>query len=346
MLLKKWLRPSRDAHGRKGKGDVAGIEAAATEAGRQGKLRITFFGGKGGVGKTTCSSAYALALAQAGYRTLLVSTDPAHSVGDLLQVALKEKEQFVRENLYVTEIDPEAAAERYMQEVKTNVRGLVAPNLWKEVERQMHIAAASPGADEAALFDEMVATMQRAQTAYDHLVFDTAPTGHTLRLLSLPELMGVWIEGMIARREKTQEMHRMLHNVVGTTDEPRDQVYDILQRRKNRFAAARTLLLDDSVTSFYFVLNPERLPIVETAKAVDALTAHDIPIGGFVVNRVLPPDADGNFLQERREQEQQYLRDIAERFAAWDRLYIPLKSHDIRGLSGLATIAPLFREMA
>src|SRR5690606_6724812 len=104
----------------------------------------------------TCSAAFALALAEKGYRTLLVSTDPAHSTGDLLEVTGGEQPVNVKENLWLKEIDAEAASDRYIREVKQQLQGLTAPGLWKEVERQMDFAAASPGAEEAAQFDEMV----------------------------------------------------------------------------------------------------------------------------------------------------------------------------------------------
>lgn len=301
---------------------------------------IAFFGGKGGVGKTTCSASYAFALANRGYKTLLVSTDPAHSVGDLLEVKAGPAAVEVTERLWVREIEPEEASRRYMNEVKENMRGLAAPSLWKEVERQMDVAAASPGADEAALFDDMVSVILAAESEYDRIVFDTAPTGHTLRLLSLPELMSVWVEGMLARRAKTKELHRMWYNVAGVSEakEPRDQVYELLQRRKNRFAAARKRLLDPQVTSFYFVLNPERLSILESAKAMALLQKYGVSIGGIIVNRVLPADVDGTFLARRREQETGYLQDIAERFSDRQQLRIPLQAEDIRGLDGVAEI--------
>jgi arsenite-transporting ATPase len=307
--------------------------------------RIAFFGGKGGVGKTTCSAAYALSLAEKGQRTLLVSTDPAHSLGDLLNVRIGDESLKVGDFLYVREIDPERASRRYLEEVKENMRELAAPRLWKEVERQMDFAAASPGADEAALFDEMVSVILEAEGAYDRIVFDTAPTGHTLRLLSLPELMGVWIEGMLARRRKTRDLQRMLHNASGLADDdqPEDRVYALLQRRKNRFASARERLLDPAYTSFYFVVNPERLSILEAFNARKMLNKYGIPVGGVVVNRVIPQQADGAFLAQRRKQEKLHLKEVEERFGDLPLLYIPLEPEDIQGIAGVRTISERFR---
>lgn len=307
--------------------------------------RIAFFGGKGGVGKTTCSAAYALSLAERGLRTLLVSTDPAHSLGDLLGVRVGDETLQVEGGLCVREIDPEGAVHRYLAEVKDNLRGLAAPRLWKEVERQMDFASASPGADEAALFDEIVSVILEAENTYDRIVFDTAPTGHTLRLLSLPELMGVWIEGMLARRRKTREWQRMLHNASGLADDdqPEDRVYTLLQRRKNRFAYARERLLNPSYTSFYFVVNPERLSILEAFKAREMLNKYGVSVGGTVVNRILPAEADGAFLAQRREQEKRYLQEVEKRFGDLPAVHIPLEPEDIQGIDGIRRIAERFQ---
>ncbi|OYD07268.1 hypothetical protein CHM34_12870 [Paludifilum halophilum] len=306
---------------------------------QRGKERVAFFGGKGGVGKTTCSASYAAALAQEGWRTLLVSTDPAHSVGDLLEVRAGARAVKAADGLWIREIDPEESSRRYMEEVKGNLQGMAAPGMWREVERQMDFAAASPGADEAALFEEMVSILLSAESEYDRIVFDTAPTGHTLRLMSLPELMGVWVDGMLTRRKKTRELHRMLQNVSEVEEEPQDRVYQILERRKNRFATARERLLDPEVTSFYFVLNPERLSILESAKAMDLLNKYGVSVGGLIINRVLPKEADGSFLARRREQEQGYLKEIEERFRELPQTRIPMKPEDIRGLEGIRDLA-------
>ena len=225
-----------------------------------GSLKITFFGGKGGVGKTTCSAVYAFYLAEQGVRTLLVSTDRAHSLVDLLSV---RNPNHAFEHLSVVELESEKAMKRYMKEVKENLEKWTAPEMRKEVERQIDFAMSSPGADEAALFEEFTAILLNADEKYDHIVFDTAPTGHTLRLLSLPELMEAWVDGLLAQRKKSQDMQRMFHHIAGAEEDERvDEVYHLLYKRKTRYLKVKQHLLDADRTSFYFVLNPERLPIV------------------------------------------------------------------------------------
>ena len=179
----------------------------------------------------------------------------------------------------------------------------------------MEIAYTSPGAEEAAIFDKFVELMDERGRAYDAIVFDTAPTGHTLRLLSLPEILGGWIENLIAKRRKAMEMFGM----AGRFDKEmrrraeEDPVVDALVRRRDRFERSRRYLTDPGSSAFYFVLNAEKMPILETARAVEMLMKFGIGVGGVVVNRVIPEDA-GEFFRERLAAQKGYLEDIGERF--------------------------------
>jgi arsenite-transporting ATPase len=195
-----------------------------------------------------------------------------------------------------------------------------------EVHRQLDTAKASPGADEAALFDKLISIILEESEDYEHLVFDTAPTGHTIRLLTLPELMGVWIEGLLQKRRKTNENYTQLLNDGEPVEDP---IYDVLFERKNRFGRAREILLDHGKTAFIFVLNPEKLPMMETKKAIDLLDQYHLHVRTIVVNKVLPREADGVFLEKRRMHEQQYIQQIKDIFAEKKLIYVPLLSHDI-----------------
>src|SRR5262245_60728822 len=151
--------------------------------------RVLFFGGKGGVGKTTCASAMALAASQAGRRVLLVSTDPAHSTSDLFERPIGPEPISLLPNLSGLEIDGGFESTRYVTRVKEQIAGLFGPHILKEASRQIDLAASMPGAEEVALFDRMGELIRGEDTRYDLIIFDTAPTGHTLRLIQMPELM-------------------------------------------------------------------------------------------------------------------------------------------------------------
>ena len=305
---------------------------------------ILFFGGKGGVGKTTMAAAAALDLAARGYRTLLVSTDPAHSTADVLQAELGDRPRLVAEGCWAMEVDPEREADRYIDAVKSRVESAAPPRLLGEVYRQIDIARVSPGAVESALFDRFTRILEDEGEDYDRIVFDTAPTGQTLRLLSLPELMTTWIGGLIKRRRKVGALAQMWKNVAGTeaADLEQDPLLRALEERRDRFQRARRILTDPARTAFVFVVIPERLPIWETEKAVETLSKHRVPVGAIVVNQVLPVrDGDATedpFLAARRERQAGYLARIFEKLGDWPVLRVDLQDSDPVGVDALRRI--------
>lgn len=306
------------------------------------KRQILFFGGKGGVGKTTMASAFALLSADGGARTLLVSTDPAHSTSDIFEQQLGNEPQVVVDNLWALEIDPEQEVDSYIAEVKARVADSTPPRLHAEVERQIDIARISPGAEESALFDRFARILEQDGDSYDRIVFDTAPTGHTLRLLSLPETMTAWITGLIAHRKKVNVLGRMWRNVAGASagshGDQADPVLQALDERKKRFEKARQIVTDAGRAGFAFVVVPERLPILETHKAVRALDKYGIPVGGVFVNRVLPEYAEGAFVERRREREASYLDEVRSKFAAHALHFVPLAEGDVIGVPALRNL--------
>lgn len=316
---------------------ASAVEPRLSEAG-SGERRLTFFGGKGGVGKTTLAVAYATLLAERDERTLLVSTDPAHSTGDLLGAKLSGEPTRVGEKLWAVEVDAAADAAEYVERIKSDARGSVSPEVLPTVDRHLELAKSSPGTEESALFDRFVDLISLCPTEYDRIVFDTAPTGHTLRLLTLPALLSAWVEGVVRQREKVAGMERMLRNIAGDESGDEDPVLARLRERRERFHHARHRLLED--TTFYLVLIPERLPIEETARSLSTLTENGIEVGALLVNRVLPESADeGEFMHARLAQQREYLAEIESRFA--DRLTVRVEqdARDISDRDQLRTIA-------
>ncbi|MDN3448968.1 ArsA family ATPase [Planococcus sp. APC 3906] len=302
---------------------------------------IIFVGGKGGVGKSTSAAAIAWKSAKEGHKTLLVSTDPAHNVGDIFNREIGGKTIEIADNLFALEIDPEIETDNYIKGVKANIKGTVHTSMMEEVNRQLDTAKASPGADEAALFDKLIHIILEERKNFDKLVFDTAPTGHTIRLLTLPELMGVWIEGLLEKRRKTNENYTALLN----DGQPReDPIYEVLRERQERFSKARDILLNEKETGFIFVLNPERLPILETKKALELLHKYHLHVKTLIINKVLPEEADGEFLMERKKHEQKYLELIKETFPKQELIFIPLFSQDIISMEQLELFSAQFTE--
>jgi arsenite/tail-anchored protein-transporting ATPase len=328
--------------------------AAAREWLTPGRRRVLFVGGKGGVGKTTVAAALALRLADAGERCLLVSTDPAHSLGDLFDRSIGDTETELASSLWGMEIDPDAQVSAHLAAVKQRMRELVGPELYPEIDRQMDLARLSPGAVEAAMLERIADLVIAAPDRFDRILFDTAPTGHTLRLLALPEIMAAWTDGLLRRRDRADAWAPALKRLArdpGPGDDlafldPADdgedrrtsRIREVLLERRRKFYQMRRILMDGQQSGFVLVLIPEKLPILESAKAAEALERAGVPVLGVVVNRVLPASPLGDFLEQRREQEGEYLRRIGETFASYPRVQVPLMSRDVAGFRSLRAL--------
>ena len=310
------------------------------------KRQFVFFGGKGGTGKTTCAAAYAYALSRLGIKTLVVSTDPAHSLADAFNRPIGLDVIPVAENLWRIEIDAEEEAKKYMKAIQDKMLHIVSAVIVEEIKRQIEIAYMSPGAEEAAIFDKFIELMESIGNPYDVIVFDTAPTGHTLRLITLPEILGIWIEHLIEKRANAMELMKVAAKYDKDLQEKikEDPIIDTLQARRDKFALARKILTDKKNTAFYFVLNAEKLPIIETKRAIEILQKHDIGIGGVIVNKVIPEEA-GPFFEKRRVDQEQYLKQIDEMFGGFGVARIPLLDSDIKGIEQLSEIAPLILKL-
>ncbi|SFQ29940.1 ArsA family ATPase [Salibacterium halotolerans] len=297
---------------------------------------IVFFGGKGGVGKSTSASAFALSAAEQGKNTLLVSTDPAHNLGDLFDTSIGDEALRLSPRLWGLEISSGQEAKRYINEVKDNLKGLVKSHMAEEVNRQIDMAALSPGAEEAALFDRMVKIVLEESREYDLIVFDTAPTGHTVRLLTLPELMESWVEGMLERRQAVNENYSQWLHDGEPVDDP---IYRTLMERKDRFSQARHTLLDQKKTGYVYVLTPEKLPIAETERALELLEHAKLEVGTLIVNKCIPETEEtGYFFTSRQKQEEVYKEQIEEKFSQKRRIYLPLLEEDISSRRALEAL--------
>jgi arsenite-transporting ATPase len=300
--------------------------------------QVVFFGGKGGVGKTTCSAAFALAASRKGRRVLLVSTDPAHSTSDIFERKIGPAERQLYPNLSAIEIDSEAEAARYIADVKRDIRKMFSPNVLQQANRQIDMAAASPGLLEVALLDRIIDLIVDRERDFDLIVFDTAPTGHTLQLLRMPDAMNAWIQALVKHRRAVVEIDR------GSDQTPEqaaaaDPVLGALERRRARVGRLRTTILDRGMTSFAFVTIPERLAIEETARAAEQLAETGVDVGALIVNRILPEGLAGEFYQSRKAQEDLYLAEIDRRFKRLSRVRVQQLPRDVYGLTPLEQIA-------
>ena len=305
--------------------------------------RLTFFGGKGGVGKTTCAASFALLLCERGHRTLVVSTDAAHSLGDIFRQRIGHRPRRLRENLWGLEIDPERESRRYMQRVRDQLGASFSSVIVDEIRRQIDAAYLSPGAEETAIFDKFIDLMEEERGEFDRIVFDTAPTGHTLRLLTLPELLGAWIDRLIEKRRRALSL---LSRTPDSSKPPpqSDPILKLLRARKERFAFARECLLDRQMTAFVFVMEAERLSIAETRRAADLLRKHGIAVAGVVVNRIMP-DSPDPFHRKRRKLQQERMETIRHEFGDQFLGALPLLEREVDDEESLQAIANALKEL-
>jgi len=307
--------------------------------------KIVFFGGKGGVGKTTCSAAFAVACANKGQRTLIVSTDPAHSTSDIFERKIGDSITNIMPNLDALEISGEKESKQYMDRVRLSLGQVVSPVIIDQIKKQIDATSISPGTEEAALFDKMIEIITDKMGEYDRIVFDTAPTGHTVRLLTLPELLSAWIETLMQKRCKSIALMSMADNQGNPSKEEleQDEVIKILRKRHEKIKRAKEIMNDKGLLSFIFVINAEKLPIDETIKAISTLEKFNIRIEGIIVNKILPEGSSDAFWRQKKEQEAIYLTLIDDTFKGKSIFRLPMLQNDMKA-DNIGKMADVFNE--
>ena len=300
--------------------------------------KFVFFSGKGGVGKTTVASAYAAKCADEGIDTLVVSTDPAHSTSDVFDQDFTDEPARVeeRERLWAMELDPDEEVQQHLQGIKRTISEQVSPAIVNEIDRQIELAHQTPGAYEAALFDRFIDVMENSEE-YDRVVFDTSPTGGTLRLLALPDFLSEWIDRLIEKRSSSIDLFEKA--AIGDEEARerarKDPIIARLRERKEKFEfAARTLR---ERAAFFLVMNPDELSIRETDRSIGSLEDYGLGVQGLLVNRLTPepdPEEEGRgarYLRERRATERERLARIRETLAPPVIATIETRVEEVRG---------------
>ncbi|MFA9504002.1 ArsA family ATPase [Natrinema sp. H-ect1] len=316
-----------------------------------------FYGGKGGVGKTTCAAATALRLADAGRDTLVVSTDPAHSLSDSLETDLgPEPRELEAEaagidaasgSLWAVEIDPDARKERYERLARALAADLRSAGIRLDDEEvgRLFAGGAPAGSDEIAALDLLVEYVDDGD--WDVVVFDTAPTGHTLRLFDTPEVMGLALETAQSLRGQAKRIGDAARTAVlgpmsmfgsGRDDE------EGLESFRARLERARQLLTDPERTEFRVVLLPESMAIAESERLVATLREADVRVDRLVVNRVFEDPEDGcSRCQSRHERHLERVAEIRATFPDLEVVTLPEREGEVQGLETLLSVGDRLR---
>lgn len=296
-------------------------------------MRIILYLGKGGVGKTTIAAATALRSAELGYKTLVASTDIAHSLADSLDMALGDKPVEVAENLWAQEISVVADIHNYWDVLQNFVSGIISVG---GVDRIV--------ADELSAFpgmDEIVSLLhihkQATERHFDRVIIDAAPTGETIRLLTMPDTFR-WYAGHVSRLDKG--VVRMLAPFAGRFLRAPAEVLEALRKLDESTAELRATLSDPEVSSYRVVVIPEKMVMREAERAISYLGLFNYPVDSVVINRVIPEMADaGEFTRKRREVQLKYLELIENNFSPLPLWTAPYYAAEVYGLKALSTLA-------
>ncbi|QYR21966.1 ArsA family ATPase [Paenibacillus sp. sptzw28] len=299
-------------------------------------MRIIIYTGKGGVGKTSIAAATAIRLAQQGSRTLVMSTDAAHSLSDVLNLPLGPDPVEAAPLLWAQEIDSMQETERNWGAVQSWLTQFMNWAKLNDVSTEEMLVF--PGMEE--LFCLLQIKKQADSGRFDTLIVDCAPTGETLRLLSYPNVLNWWLEKIFPyERRLVKVMRPVAKLVTGGLELPSDETMNSIERFIHDLEDLQGVLLDPEVTSVRIVLNPEKMVISEARRSFTYLNLFGFHTDAIIVNRVLPDEAGEGFMAQWKELHRRYEQEIEDCFSPLPILRVPLMPGEVIGLEALGQIA-------
>lgn len=298
-------------------------------------MRIIIYTGKGGVGKTSVSAATAVQLAEQGYRTLILSTDAAHSLSDSFQVTLGSEPVQISERLWGVEVDSLRETEKHWGVVRQWLSGLMNWANLDDISTEEMLVF--PGMEE--LFSLMEIRRYATSGDYDVIIVDCAPTGETLRLLSYPDLLRWWLEKVFPYERRLLKVVRPVAKVVaGGLELPDDNVLNSLASLVRQLEKLQKIIVDPAITSVRVVINPEKMVIAEARRAFTYLNLYGFNTDAIIVNRVLPEEAGTGYWATWRNIHLKYEEEIRHSFSPLPILRIPMMESEVYGLPMLKRI--------
>src|ERR671910_3051276 len=285
--------------------ETLGVRSLAEAFAKHPERRYVMFGGKGGLGKTTFSAATAFWLAQQGHRVLVFSVDPQASLSDIFERDIFGQGPVkIIDNLWAQEIDADKHIADYQDEIRRKILDMYGlEKVPDEIEDYIQAASAEPAMEESAIFDSVVDIVVGGD--YDYYIYDLVPLGHALYYLSMAKVYDEWITKITHLREEMREYEEVVAKIRREKEVQEDQILGELQYIRDRINTASRILADRDRTAFFFVVIPEEMVLVDTRKAAEMFAKFDVPIGGYVVNRVLPDELKGQnvpaYLRNRME---------------------------------------------
>ncbi len=304
-------------------------------------LKYIFFGGKGGVGKTAMAGAAAIWFAKNGKKTLLASTNPVHSLSNLLDQNVHGKQTSVKgvENLWSYEIDTKDTIEKSKKEIKEKIQYFLKfADIKVKPDEFIESATMNPAFEESAMFENMIDLMFNDE--YEVYIFDTAPTANARRLLGMSSVYSMWVNKMVQSREEAKSLKEILSYSKKKEEDP---LMSYLQNFRGRMAKAKDLLTDNKKTSFFFITLPEALPIAVITRFIKWFYDFKIPVGGVLVNMIIDKkactDSSPQFVLNRVKMQCDYLDQIHEIFGDEVRALVSLFDDEVRGIPMLEKLS-------
>ncbi|MDY0038678.1 MAG: TRC40/GET3/ArsA family transport-energizing ATPase [Desulforhabdus sp.] len=305
--------------------------------------RYIMFGGKGGLGKTTFSAATAFYLAKKGYRVLVFSVDPQASLSDIFKQDIFGKGPTeICPNLYAQEIDADRRVREYQQEIRQKILDMYGmEKIPDEIESYIQAAAAEPAMEESAIFDEVVDIVVKG--GYDYYIYDLVPLGHALYYLSMASVYDAWIDKITDLRSQMREYDQVAAVMRREKETDEDAILNELLYIKERINKSSSILTDKKRTAFFFVLTAEQMVIQDTMKAAQLFAKFDVPLSGYIINRVLPSELREQripeYLKNRLTMQDHYLKVIEKDFAGQILASVPEMERDVTGLGMIEKMA-------
>ena len=293
--------------------------------------RIILYTGKGGVGKTTVAAATALKCARLGYKTIVVSTDPAHSLRDSFNKELGPEPKKIRDNLFGQEIDVYYSVEKYWGKLTEFLQSLLG---WMNVDDILaEEFSVFPGMEEISAF--LWVHNHYHEADYDVIIVDSAPTGETLKLLSLPDIARWWLVKIFPIEKRVMKVIKPAIRVVSDMPLPGEKTYDAIEILFEKLDAIRQVFVDPKVTSIRLVMNLENMVIKETQRAYTYLNLYGYPVDSLIINRTMPEELDHPYFKKWRKKQKKYRKDIDDMFSPLPMFDAPLFSEEIQGIKAL-----------
>jgi arsenite-transporting ATPase len=329
-------------------GEKGGIMSLADVFEKHPNRRYIMYGGKGGLGKTTFSAATAYYLAKKGKKVLVFSVDPQASLSDIFERDIFGQGDIeIMPNLFAREVDADRRIKDYQEEIRQKILSMYGmKKIPEEIESYIKASSAEPAMEESAIFDAVVDIVVKGD--FDYYIYDLVPLGHALYYLSMAAVYDAWLEKITGLREQMREYDKAIATMKREKATQEDQIYGELMFIKDRIGASSKIMTDTEKTAFFFVLTPEEMTVADTEKAAKLFAKYDVPLAGYLVNRVINRDLLKEnipaYLRNRIAMQEGALDTIDKTFGASVLSRVPEFDSEIKGLDTIRALAQVMFE--